>query len=118
MDNVTFEHLPKAVNQLSAEVKEIKAILLANITKPTQEDEWLDVKKLMEYLPDKPKRPTIYSWVNKKLIPYHKRGKHLRFLKSEVNQWLLRGKVDTSEEYQEKIAAERDAYLSTRRKSR
>lgn len=61
-------------------------------------DQWFDLKELCAYLPDKPKPPTVYGWVFTSKIPVHKGAKKLRFLKSEIDQWLLRGKVLSLEE--------------------
>lgn len=118
MENPTFEQLPQAIRQLSEKVCELKQIVLSGLSKPPEQDEWLDVQMLAEFLPSKPAPSTVYGWVSKRKIPHHKKGKNLLFLKSEINQWLKKGKVETIEESQEKHAAERDAYLSTRRKSR
>jgi excisionase family DNA binding protein len=63
--------------------------------RPLQNDvqnEWLNINELSEYLPDKPVKATIYSWVQNNSIPHHKGGKKLRFLKSEIDQWLRSGK--------------------------
>jgi hypothetical protein len=47
------------------------------------------------YHPDKPTKPTVYGWVNIGAVPVHKGGKRLRFLKSEIDDWLLKGKKKT-----------------------
>lgn len=54
----------------------------------TEVDQWLSVGELMEYIPEKPTKATIYGWVHEKRIPYHKRTKKLLFLKSEIDEWL------------------------------
>ena len=53
----------------------------------------------------------IYEWVGQNRIPVHKDGKKLRFLKSEIDEWLCGGRNKTQEEI-EKEAAE---YLQRRR---
>ena len=57
-------------------------------------DVWLDIKELCEYLPNKPKKQTIYGYISASKIPVHKsKGeKKLRFLKSEIDAWLMQGK--------------------------
>ncbi len=57
-------------------------------------DVWFDLMELCDYLPDKPKKPTVYTWVKLKTIPFHKGKKKLRFLKSEIDQWLKHGKSE------------------------
>jgi excisionase family DNA binding protein len=55
---------------------------------PTEIDRWFDLNELCEYHPDKPSKHTVYGWVNAGIIPVHKGGKKLRFLKSEIDNWL------------------------------
>lgn len=65
-------------------------------------DQWLDLKGLKEYHPNKPANSTIYAWVQNLEVPFHKRGGRLYFRKSEIDEWLENGRVITGEE----IAAE------------
>ena len=105
---LTFEQLPKAFTHLTNEVSEIKRLLLekSNV-QPTETDRWFDLNELCNYLPDKPAKATAYGWVHTGAIPCHKGQKKLRFLKSEIDQWLKTGKRKTAIE----LAAEADAYL-------
>ena len=61
----------------------------------------MDVEGLMTYHPDKPARKTIYDWVTLRRVPYHKDGKRLRFLRSEIDAWLAGGYHKTEDEMQE-----------------
>jgi len=61
----------------------------------TETTSWFDLTELCNYLPDKPAKPTVYGWVQSGLIPCHKGAKKLRFLKSEIDQWLRTGKQKT-----------------------
>ncbi|MBL0342688.1 MAG: helix-turn-helix domain-containing protein, partial [Bacteroidetes bacterium] len=70
-------------------------------------DRWLDLNELCIYHPDKPSKPTVYGWVNAGIIPVHKGGKKLRFLKSEIDAFLKLGRKQTLAE----IASEADSYL-------
>ena len=45
-----------------------------------------------------PKKQTVYEWVSKKTIPYHKMTKGLMFLQSEIDEWLKRGAQKSEEE--------------------
>ncbi len=67
---------------------------LAGKNEPEKKDQWFNLTEFCAYHPDKPKPPTVYGWIsmNKNDVPYHKDGKKLRFLKSEVDAWLLKGK--------------------------
>jgi len=77
-------------------------------------DEWFDLNGLIQYLPSHPKAQTIYDWVHHRLIPFHKPEgtKTLKFLKSEIDEWLKTGRRKTQ--------AEKDAivknYLSKKQK--
>ena len=46
---------------------------------------------------------TIYSMVNKREIPYYKRGKRLYFKKPELQNWIGSQKVRSREELQREI---------------
>jgi excisionase family DNA binding protein len=74
---------------------------------PTETDRWFDLNELCIYHPDKPSKPTVYGWVNAGTIPVHKGGKKLRFLKSEIDNWLRQGKKKTLAE----TATEAENYL-------
>jgi excisionase family DNA binding protein len=112
-EGLTLETLPKAFTHLTNEVSEIKRLLLEKSNEqPTETDRWFDLKELCIYHPDKPSKPTVYGWVNAGTIPVHKGGKKLRFLKSEIDNWLLQGRKKTLAE----IASEAKAYLSNNKK--
>ncbi len=61
-------------------------------------DRWLSLTELIEYLPSKPAPATIYGWVSKKTIPYHKCGKRLSFLKSEIDEWVFKNGLNADKE--------------------
>jgi excisionase family DNA binding protein len=101
-EGLTLETLPKAFTRLTNEVSEIKRLLLEKSNEqPADSDRWFDLSELCEYHPDKPSKPTVYGWVNMCTIPVHKSGKKLRFLKSEIDAWLLKGRKKTLAELQE-----------------
>lgn len=89
---ILFEDLP-------AEVQEIKRLILTLISLSQSSDQqvqdcWFDLNELIEYLPQKPAKPTVYSWVATQSIPFHKSGiggKKLYFLKSEIDEFLRNG---------------------------
>ncbi len=76
----------------------------------TETDRWFDLNELCNYHPDKPSKPTVYGWVNARTIPVHKGGKKLRFLKSEIDNWLKQGKKKTFAE----TASEADNYIKNK----
>lgn len=74
----------------------IKKVLSTQQTEqPTTTDTWLDLQELCSYHPDKPKPATVYGWVFAGKIPVNKGGKKLRFLKSEIDDWLKQGRKMT-----------------------
>src|SRR5664279_5268191 len=96
MNEITFESLPKAVTLLFDKLSNIERILLekSNELQP-QSDSWLDLNELVKYDPEKRTKPTFYGYVGDASIPFHKRGKKLIFLKSEIDAWLKDGRRRT-----------------------
>lgn len=112
-EGLTLETLPKAFTHLTNEVSEIKRLLLEKSNEqPTEPDRWFDLNELCQYHPDKPTKPTVYGWVNAGTIPVHKGGKKLRFLKSEIDNWLKQGRKKTLAETE----AEADQYLTKKKR--
>lgn len=112
--DLSFNDVPKAVEFLIDKVL-IMSRQLESITKSdtiNSTDSWMTIEDLANYLPDKPAIPTIYAWVNQKLIPYNKVGKRLYFLKSEINEWLRFGRRKTAAE----IALEASARFEKKKK--
>lgn len=72
------------------------------IKQPLNEDvdRWLNLEELCEYHPDHPSTATVYFWVRNKKIPFHKSEgqKKLRFLKSEIDEFIKSGKQKTKDE--------------------
>lgn len=114
-EGLTLETLPKAFTNLSKEVSEIKRLLLEKSNhQQTPPDRWFNLHELCNYHPDRPSKATVYSWVNARIIPVHKGGKKLRFLKSEIDMWLMEGKRKSHVE----IANEVDNYLSKNKRGK
>lgn len=59
---------------------------------------WLNLDGLCAYLPEEPAKQTVYTWVSNQTIPFHKKGKKLYFLKSEIDEWLKAGRRQTRAE--------------------
>ena len=64
-------------------------------------DRWFDINELCHYHPAKPCKATVYTWVRERRIPFHKRGKKLAFLKSEIDSNIKTGKVKSIAEIEE-----------------
>lgn len=93
---ITLETLPKAFMHLLEEVKEMKILLIQKNQEPlSATEQWFDLVELCNYHPDKPKPATVYGWVFAGKIPVNKGGKKLRFLKSEIDEWLKQGRKAT-----------------------
>jgi predicted DNA-binding transcriptional regulator AlpA len=111
-EGLTLETLPKAFTHLTNEVSEIKRLLLKKSNEqPTENDRWFDLNELCIYHPDKPSKPTVYGWVYASTIPVHKGSKKLRFLKSEIDNWLRQGRKKTLAE----ITSEAVQYCNTKK---
>ena len=89
MEKITFEELPKAVADLHDKIDFLTSILEAG---REEVDRLMPLDELLEYLPEKPARQTVYGWVNDRKIPYEKHGKYLYFRKSSIDEWLKSGR--------------------------
>lgn len=61
-------------------------------------DQRMNIDKLRAYHPDCPAGSTIYDRICQNRIPVHEDGKKLRFLRSEIDQWLSDGRIKTKDE--------------------
>lgn len=52
---------------------------------------WFNLRELCKYLPNHPAKQTVYGWTSAHSIPFHKKGKSIIFLKSEIDVWLQQG---------------------------
>ena len=86
---ITFNDVPEAMSYLIEKFNRLEDLIESTVSPKNDEVQWLDIDALCEYLPDKPAKQTVYGWVCKKNIPFHKKGKKLQFLKSEIDRWLL-----------------------------
>lgn len=86
------------INDISERVAKniLEAIKLSN--QPIESDSWFDLDALCKYHPDKPSKSTVYGWVQNGKIPVHKGGKKLRFLKSEIEEFLKQSRKKTNQE--------------------
>lgn len=73
---------------------------------------WFNIAELCNYIPDHPARQTVYAWVQHRKIPTHKGGKKLRFLKSEIDEWLKQSKRLTKAEASVNVSN----YLTSKKK--
>ncbi len=103
MDNtLSFDTLPSAVQELNNRLIRIEHILNTKIESPKTE-EWFDLEKLIEYLPDHPAKQTVYGMVSRREIPFHKRGKRLIFSKKSIDEFLTQSRRKTITEIRNEI---------------
>lgn len=81
-------------------------IMLLNLNQRPGKDKndertWFDLDEFCKYHPDKPAKATVYGWVSAGSVPFHKTGKKLRFLRSEIDAWLSQGRRKTATEIEE-----------------
>ena len=101
--NITFEDLPKAMSWMMNKLDKLDSKIdgLNNIPQVRSADQWMNLKELCEYLPSHPAEQTVYGWTSCHQIPFHKRGKRIMFLKSEIDAWLHDGKRKSQKELAE-----------------
>ena len=59
------------------------------------EDRWLSVSEISEYLGVV--RESVYRWLAKGSMPGHKLGRHWKFRKEEVDEWVRSGGANDRE---------------------
>lgn len=88
--------MPKALAYLIGKVDKLETLLsVQTAAKVEPADRWFNLQELCEYLPDRPAKQTVYGWIGQHTVPYHKKGKKLQFLKSEIDAWLKSDKRKT-----------------------
>lgn len=87
MATFTFNDLPQAVTEILNRLDNLQKTV-SQSTKTTEPDKFFTLDELVQYDPEKRAKQTFYGLVSRGEIPYHKRGKRLTFLKSEIDVWL------------------------------
>ena len=96
----SLEEMPKALTYLIEKVDSLQETVnnLRKKERASESPRWMNIHELCAYHPSHPKKQTVYEWVSKKTIPYHKMTKGLMFLQSEIDEWLKRGAQKSEEE--------------------
>lgn len=112
---LNFNDLPSALSLVISKLTDLdeKVSVLTSQIQSSNGREWLTVSELKEYLPTHPVEHTIYCWTSNQEIPFHKRGKRIMFLKSEIDDWLQENKSKSRTE----IMKEAFAYVQSKRKA-
>lgn len=71
----------------------------------------MDVSEAQKYIPGHPAVQTIYGWTSNNMIPYHKVGKRIYFVKSELDAWLSKEQYKS----QEDLRKEAEEYVNNRK---
>ena len=111
--NVSFNDMPRLMAVMYAKINELgeKVDKLMPVEKQ-DEQQWLSVASLIEYLPTHPAEQTIYGWTSARKIPFYKKGKSILFKKEEIDQWLNEGTRHKSEQ---ELEREAQSYVNSRR---
>lgn len=102
---LTFEQLPKAVTMLTKEVSELKRLLIEKQeqTPSNQPEQLLTIQAAAEFL--SLSVPTIYSKVSKGELPVMKRSKRLYFSRTELLEYLKKGRKKSNAEIEQEAGA-------------
>ena len=116
----TFDMIPMLMANLLEDNKILSAKLdainkkiassVANSSK--DEDQRMDVTEVQKYIPGHPAVQTIYGWTSNNLIPYHKVGKRIYFVKSELDAWLSQEQHKS----QDDLRREAEEYVNKKRR--
>jgi excisionase family DNA binding protein len=104
-DLLTFEKLPEAVAILTKEVIEFKRLFIENQERRPHNaiEELLSIDEAAEFL--MLAKPTLYSKVSKNAIPFMKRGKRLYFSRTELMEYLKKGRKKSTDEIEQEAEA-------------
>jgi excisionase family DNA binding protein len=108
---ITYNSLPEAVTHLSERLENIERLLTEQKEHPKGQDDLLTIDQAAEFLTLT--KPTLYSKVSRRELPYMKRGKRLYFSKDELMAYLKEGRQGTTSELQQ----EAGSYLEQKRKN-
>ena len=93
---INFNNLPEAVAALSDKIDRL--LSLQQNASSEHSVNWMTLEQTCAYIPGKPAKSTVYGLVSERGIPYHKKGKRLIFLKSEIDAWIIDGRRQTATE--------------------
>ena len=115
-EELKFEDLPRAmswmINKLTELDVKIDGMNNQSLVPRPEPDKWFNLQDLCAYLPNHPAEQTVYGWTSTMKIPFHKNGKYIRFLKSEIDAWLMEGGSKSDEELNEDV----NQYILSKRK--
>ena len=98
----------EGIKSLTEQITE-NILKVINPSKTSDEDALISIDETVKII--NLSKATIYGLTHRKEIPFHKRGKRLYFIKSEILQWIKSGKRETKSELEERA----NEYLSKNR---
>lgn len=101
-DQLTFEKLPSAVNELNNKVENLIQLISEQSTKKQlseQEDKLLNVQETADFLDLTV--PTIYSKASRGELPFMKQSKRIYFSKNDLMEYLREGRRRTFKEIEQ-----------------
>lgn len=104
-----MSNLANPFEHLADELQAIKSLLQQTLLNSNSVDSgspksiWMDLDELINYLPNKPAKATLYNKLSNGEIPGYKEGKKWYFKRTEIDAYLNAGKIKTSAEIQEDI---------------
>lgn len=98
----------EGIKSLTEQITE-NILKVINPSKTPDEDALISIDETVKII--NLSKATIYGLTHRKEIPFHKRGKRLYFIKSEILQWIKSGKRETKSELEERA----NEYLSKNR---
>jgi excisionase family DNA binding protein len=93
-NKMTLEQVPEAVQQIQADISEIKRLLNPLSIQPKDKKKLLILPEAAEFL--NLSKPTIYRHVSARSIPFHKQGSRLYFIEVELLEWVKSGRKNFS----------------------
>lgn len=114
--NFTFDSLPELIGEIFQMLHSMdqKIDSLQPQSQKAKEERWFNLKELCAYLPTHPSVQTVYGWTSSNLIPFHKQGKRITFLKSEIDEWLNADRRKSVED----LAKEAQAFFDSKKNPR
>lgn len=112
---VTHDNMPMVLSMIMQKLDLLEELFNRSQNKPQEvTDEWMNLKQLCAYLPSHPAEQTVYGWTSTRTIPYHKNGKHIVFSKSEIDEWIRKGKRKSEAD----LEAEALAFINSKKEAR
>ena len=87
---LTFDQVPDTLQQIQADISEIKRLLNPGIIQPKDKNRLLILPEAAEFL--NLSKATIYRHVSDRSIPFHKQGSRLYFIEVELLEWVKSGR--------------------------